>query len=108
MKILTVRAEVCGDICMQGLEAEAEMDDGMYIHVTYAYGTHFSVTEYSIFPDVCPAQVEFVEVYEDDDEYDDEDEDDEELTAREEARKSKYGKVFELLANILDNLDTDI
>lgn len=99
MKILSLRAEICGDMCMVGYEAEAEMDDGTYVHVTDADGYHYTVSEYSIWPDECPDEVEFLEEYED-----------MEYSGKglKEAKRSKYGKVFTLLRTMLDNLDTGL
>lgn len=99
MKILTLRGEVCGDPCMEGYEVEAEMDDGTYVHITDCCGYHFTVSKYSVMPDECPDEVEFLEEYEDMD-----------YTGigYRKARKSKYGKVFALLKKMLDNIDEEL
>lgn len=99
MKILTLKAEVCGDPCMVGYEAEAEMDDGTYVHLADCVGYHFSVTNYSIMPDECPDEVDYIELYEDMD-----------YTGigLRQAKKSKYGKVFVLLKKMLDSIDEEL
>lgn len=98
MKIFALRAEVCGDACMQGYEAEAEMDDGMYVHVADVEGLHYSVTEESIWPDDdCPTEVDFVEIYEDIG-----------YEGLEDYKASKYAKVFDLLLEMLRNLDEEL
>lgn len=97
MKILSLKAEPKGDMCMQGYEAEAEMDDGTYVNVTYADGNFYSVTTYSLIDGADdPETAEFLECYEDLENTGE---------ARYEARKSKYGWVFEFLISMLDILD---